>query len=134
MKATEEYLDLPYHYILESAEDDQGTTGWFITVAELPGCMSQGETPDEAVTQIRDAMLGWISVMQEDERPIPEPRDIPWDGLHRFVQLPDGLHERIETLARREGVDVETFVLAALSVAVGWPQSAAQPEAVPAAG
>lgn len=42
-------------------------------VAELPGCVSQGATPEEAAANIRDAMLGWISVGLSDGQPIPEP-------------------------------------------------------------
>jgi antitoxin HicB len=74
MKNAEDYLDLPYHYRLVRSETGEGEAGWFAEVEELPGCMSQGETPAEAIERVQDAMLGWISVAIEDGIEIPTPR------------------------------------------------------------
>lgn len=41
--------------------------GWAATVAELPGCISQGDTADEALEMIADAMRGWFAVAQDGE-------------------------------------------------------------------
>jgi predicted RNase H-like HicB family nuclease len=35
--------------------------------------MSDGETPEEALVNIRDAILTWIEAAEESGRPIPEP-------------------------------------------------------------
>lgn len=53
-----------------SAEDGGG---YLATVPDLPGCMSDGETPEEAITNVRDAILCWFEMAEEMNRPIPVP-------------------------------------------------------------
>ena len=40
----------------------------------LPGCISQAKTKQEAVNNIREAIEGYIAVLEEDGLPIPEER------------------------------------------------------------
>ena len=54
-----------------SAEDGGG----YIAVApELPGCMSDGETPEEALANAYDAIGCWIEAAEELGHPVPQPR------------------------------------------------------------
>jgi len=53
-----------------SAED----AAFIAEVPELPGCMAHGESQDEALRHVQDAMAAWIEVAQEIGRSIPEPR------------------------------------------------------------
>ena len=53
-----------------SAED----AAFIAEVPELPGCMAHGESQDDALRQVQDAMAAWIEVAQEIGRSIPEPR------------------------------------------------------------
>jgi predicted RNase H-like HicB family nuclease len=39
---------------------DHEDGGWIAEVPSLPGCLSQGETREEALTNIRDAIATWI--------------------------------------------------------------------------
>ena len=49
--------------------------GGFVAVApELPGCRSDGDTPEEALTNAYDAIACWIEAAVEMGRPVPEPR------------------------------------------------------------
>ena len=49
--------------------------GGFVAVApELPGCMSDGETPQEALANAYDAIACWIEGAVEIGRAVPEPR------------------------------------------------------------
>lgn len=120
MKRIEEYLGLPYHFELVPDEDEQGQSGWVVSVEELPGCISQGDTPDEAITNIHDAMEGWISVALEDGQEIPEPWPEPSYSGKFIVRVPVGLHAAVAAAAAREGVSLNQFVTAALAGAVGW--------------
>ena len=43
------------------------------TVADLPGCMSDGETPEEALVNVQDAIIGWIETARDLGWPIPPP-------------------------------------------------------------
>lgn len=48
--------------------------GGFVAFApDLPGCMSDGETPQEALANIEDAIISWIEAAHEMGRPVPEP-------------------------------------------------------------
>ena len=47
--------------------------GWLAEVPELPGCMSDGETPQQAVENVMDAIGCWIEAAEEDGPPIPAP-------------------------------------------------------------
>jgi antitoxin HicB len=46
-------------------ETEDGTVGWVTWVEELPGCVSQGDTPEEATQMIREAMELWLETSIE---------------------------------------------------------------------
>ena len=48
--------------------------GFIATVPELPGCFSDGDTPEEALRNAYDAIGCWMEAAEEMGRPIPEPR------------------------------------------------------------
>jgi predicted RNase H-like HicB family nuclease len=76
-------------------------SGWVAEVEELPGCISQGRTPEEAVERIREAMHDWIAVALEDDVAIPEPRATA-DFSGRFlVRVPTSLHADLVRTADR---------------------------------
>jgi predicted RNase H-like HicB family nuclease len=117
MKTLEEYLDLPYSVVVTQDRDDG--VGYIAEIGELPGVISQGDTPSEAMERARDAMVGWLSVAIEDGLDIPEPGDVEHSG--RFVlRLPSGLHARLAREAERQGVSLNQFTAAALAGVVGW--------------
>lgn len=43
-------------------------TTWFVRVVELPGCISEGDSPAEAIEMIQDAMAAWLEIALEDGR------------------------------------------------------------------
>jgi predicted RNase H-like HicB family nuclease len=45
------------------AESDGG--GYVATVPDLPGCMSDGETPEEALRNVQEAIASWIESARE---------------------------------------------------------------------
>jgi predicted RNase H-like HicB family nuclease len=47
---------------------------WVAECPSLPGCLSQGQTKEEALTNIREAIEGYIAALQEDNLPVPEER------------------------------------------------------------
>ena len=51
--------------------EPQKEGGFTVTVPSLPGCISEGDTLEEATSNIRDAMLGYIQVLQKHKRRIP---------------------------------------------------------------
>src|SRR5579875_3536314 len=69
-RTVEDYMALPYRIELIPSEDG----GYVVLMPELPGCISQGETVEEAMEMIRDAQFGWLTVALEDGRNVPLPR------------------------------------------------------------
>ena len=45
--------------------------GYVVEVPSLPGCYSQGETVEEALENIKDAIQGYIEILKSDGLPIP---------------------------------------------------------------
>ncbi len=61
-----------YPLIVEPLSEEDG--GGFVARApDLPGCMSDGETPEEAVVNARDAILQWIEAAQDLGHAVPPP-------------------------------------------------------------
>lgn len=52
---------------LEPAEEG----GYVATVPALPGCVTQGETREEALRMAQDAIAGYLAVLAEDGEDIP---------------------------------------------------------------
>jgi predicted RNase H-like HicB family nuclease len=45
---------------------------WVAECPSLPGCVSQGETREEAIRKVKEAIEGYIISLQEDGIPVPE--------------------------------------------------------------
>lgn len=56
--------------ILYPGEDDY----WVAECPSLPGCVSQGQTREEAILNIREAIQGYIAALEEDGLQVPEER------------------------------------------------------------
>jgi predicted RNase H-like HicB family nuclease len=58
--------------IVPLGADDGG--GFAAIVPELPGCRSDGDTPQEALDNAYDAVRCWLEAAREMGRPAPQPR------------------------------------------------------------
>jgi len=47
---------------------------FLVEVPELPGCMSDGASYEEAVANAQTVIAGWIETARSLDRPIPEPK------------------------------------------------------------
>jgi predicted RNase H-like HicB family nuclease len=47
---------------------------WVAECPSLPGCVSQGETREQTIANIREAIDGYILALQDDKLPVPEER------------------------------------------------------------
>ena len=50
--------------------------GYCVTVPSQPGCISEGDTIDEALSNIRDAIGGYLASLEADGLPVPR-EDLP---------------------------------------------------------
>ena len=70
----------PFHVIKDGLVfelDAMPEGGYFITVPALPGCTSFGESIDEALVMVREAMDLWIEVARERDMYVPGNFDRP---------------------------------------------------------
>jgi predicted RNase H-like HicB family nuclease len=61
-----------YPIVIEPLSDEDGG-GFLATVPDLPGCLSDGETREEAARNIADAIIAWIEEAKKLGRDIPAP-------------------------------------------------------------
>lgn len=54
--------------VMYPGEDDH----WVVECPSLPGCISQGKTREEAITNIREAIEAYVTSLEEDKLPVPE--------------------------------------------------------------
>ncbi len=48
---------------------EKGESGYYVAeVPALPGCISQGKTIEETKANIKEAIIGWIEVMNDRAR------------------------------------------------------------------
>ena len=59
---------LKYTVVFEPAEEG----GYVASVPALPGCLSQGDTFEEAAKMIKDAISGYLTVLKEKGKEIPK--------------------------------------------------------------
>lgn len=62
-----------YSMIIQWSPEDQA---YIVTVPELPGCRTHGETYEKAVKQGKEAIEGWIEVAKSLGWTLPEPNFI----------------------------------------------------------
>ncbi|MFQ5641325.1 MAG: toxin-antitoxin system HicB family antitoxin [bacterium] len=91
--------------------------GYLITFPDLPGCISDGETPEEAIRNGLDAAQSWLETAREFNDPIPKPGE---SSSGKFVtRVPKSLHARLAARAKQEGVSMNALVTAYLAAALG---------------
>jgi predicted RNase H-like HicB family nuclease len=101
--------------VLEPLPDDDGG-GWLATVPDLPGCMSDGDSQEEAAHNVRDAIVFWMEAAEDLQRAVPAPGSARGEWRQR---VPKTLHEKLRCLAEAEGVSLNALVTSVLAERVG---------------
>lgn len=95
--------------------------GYLVEFPDLPGCISDGETVDEAITNGMYAKQEWLAAARELSRQIPEPGG---QLSGKWVQrVPKSVHARLVERAEREGVSLNTLVVALIAEGLGRKRS-----------
>ena len=109
-----------YPFAIRPLNEAEGG-GYLIEFPDLPGCMSDGETIEEAIANGEDAKRCWIAAMKEAGRPIPPPSADTAEGYSGKWQLraPKSLHRKLAERAKREGVSLNTLAVTLLAEGLG---------------
>jgi predicted RNase H-like HicB family nuclease len=106
------------------SDTDEG----YISIApDLPGCSAFGETPEESLHELQDAIQAWISAAKKVGNPIPPPSSRQQEELPSgkvLLRLPKTLHAQIIDRAARDGSSLNTCVVMLLSKALHERQPA----------
>lgn len=80
------YLSLPYTRVVVPDEYSRGGVCYLGRIEELPGCESHGDSPEEVVANLQDALELYLSTMLADgvEPPVPS-SDFPVSAVWRSV-------------------------------------------------
>ena len=107
------YLKLDYTIRLKQNEDGS----YFAEIEELPGCMSEGDTKEEALEMIEDAKKAWLEVALERKIAIPKPEKDEFSGKLN-VRMPKFLHRKLSYRAKQERVSLNTLISTTLASTV----------------
>lgn len=110
--------NLEYPVTIRPLTQEEGN-GYLIEFPDLPGCIADGETIEEALKEAEDALHAWIITAEEfgDEIPKPSTAD-SYSGQWR-IRLPKSLHAALALRAKREGVSLNMLAVAILAQALG---------------
>lgn len=114
MKKVEDYMALPYNYIVQRVKDESGEY-FYARILELDGCQTTGETFEEAYENLKDAMKGWIETKIENGFDIPLPVGNEKFSGKFIVRIPKSLHYKLSVEAEQEGVSLNQYALYKLS-------------------
>lgn len=112
-KPLEYYLALRYPITL--IPEAEG--GYTAKINDLPGCVSVGETVEEALAMIEDARRLWLEVAYQQGDEIPLPSTERAYGGKVLVRMPPSLHRRLLEGAQAEGVSLNQHMVTLLSEA-----------------
>ncbi len=104
------------------SEEDGG--GYLISFPDFSECISDGETPEEAIHNGFDALQETIYALESLNLPVPEPGS---GGSYsgKFVQrIPRSLHARLAARAKQEGVSMNLLVTSMLAESLGKRETA----------
>lgn len=110
-----DYMKLPYNVRIVHRIEKDGDEYYFATVDELEGCMSHGDTYEEAAKNIQEAMELWIEAKLEDGFKVPLPKTENEYSGKFLVRIPKTLHRKLSQQADEEGISLNQYALYKLS-------------------
>lgn len=102
-----------YPVTIRKLSDAEGG-GYLAEFPDLPGCMADGDTPEEAYRESHDALASYLESVKKYGDPLPSPTQGVWRQ-----RAPKTLQRRLQVEAEREGVSFNTFVVSLLAEGLG---------------
>jgi antitoxin HicB len=102
------YLKLPYRL---NVSFDEESDAWVARFPELPGCVADGATPEEALIEAQAAKALWIETAVAQGQQIPHPQGEPTYSGKFVLRLPRSLHEAAAERADREGISLNSYLV-----------------------
>lgn len=112
MKTIDYYMNLPYKMEIVPDTEEGGYVALF---SDLPGCITVGDTIEEAIKNIIDAKKTWLEAALETKAVIPEPDDLKEYSGQFKLRIPKSLHKQLAEHSRKEGVSMNQYCVYLLS-------------------
>ena len=122
MKATRNLNLDQYQFTVRPLSKAEGG-GYLVEYLDLPGCMSDGETVEEAISNGREALRDCMEVFKESGRKRPQPTI---EAAQWRQRVPRTLYSKLTKQAENEGVSINSLVTAIIAEAIGARQTPAQ--------
>ncbi|MDD4779357.1 MAG: type II toxin-antitoxin system HicB family antitoxin [Tissierellia bacterium] len=110
-----------YRIEISKLSDEDGG-GFLATVPSLAGCMSDGETQEEALINVRDAIKCWIETAEEMGREIPLEDGYKSEDDYSgklSLRIPKSLHKQVTDMANKEGCSINQLMMMYISMGIG---------------
>lgn len=118
-KDLEFYLGQEYPVFLRPLREEEGG-GWFAEIPDLPGCMSDGETREEALKNLDEAKRAWITAALEQGQKVPLPKKEEDEYSGKLtLRMPKVLHRELARAAEKERVSLNQLILNLISFGYG---------------
>jgi predicted RNase H-like HicB family nuclease len=115
MQSAKDYLQQPYARIVIPVEP----SSFHAEILEFPGCFAQGETVEEAYTNLENAAESWIESCLSHGQEIPEPSSSLTYSGRVALRLPRNIHRKASQMAERDETSLNTYLVSAVSAKVG---------------
>jgi antitoxin HicB len=126
IKKLDYYDNLPYNIVLEPWDDGNGAY-WVARVVELPYCAIHGDTPEQALKEIKIVKREWLETSLELGNLIPEPASRKYSGQIR-LRLAPTLHKLLSERANIEDISLNQYMNTLLAQSVGFQVKDKNPE------
>ena len=101
------YLNLPYTYIIEWSDVD----GCFLgSIVELERNMTCGQTPEEVLTNLKEALISYVTTSLDKNMDIPEPLRIEDFKGSITYRTSKERHYRLAQQAKLYGKSINAFI------------------------
>lgn len=108
MKTINEYMNLPYK--MEIVPDmEEG--GFVVSFPDLPGCITCGETMEEALVNALDAKKAWLEAALEEGIEINKPNSLDDYSGQFKLRIPKSLHRQLAEHSKMEGISMNQYCL-----------------------
>ncbi len=104
-------VDLYERKVFYSKED----AGWIALAPELPGCSAFGKTSDKALKELDVAIELWLVAAKAKKWSAPKPIASRTPAGRILLRLPKELHQDYLSLATKEGISLNQYMLYVLA-------------------
>lgn len=90
---------------------DMDEGGFVVSFPDLPGCLSVGDTVEEAYKNAVEAKQAWLEAAIEEGVTISEPDNIEDYSGQFKLRIPKSLHKSLAEHSKREGISMNQYCL-----------------------